>query len=419
MTRLDDLTAADEAAIARLKDQSDRMIQQTVDWSKINTGSTNTKGLKAFAPKLADALSVLDAEVRLDAPDPFPHVNGMGELEEIETGPIIRVQGRSEAPLQVIMSGHYDTVFPPGSGFHDVTDLGNGRLNGPGLADMKGGICLMIEALRTFELGPMRDRIGYQIVITPDEEIGNFASNKALTEAASSGAMIGMTYEPCMETGAMSGGRKGSAVFDVVLKGRAAHAGRSHAEGRSAIAAAARFVADLEALNGKYEGVTFNTGKIDGGNAVNIVPDLAIIRFGARAPDADAARWATAEVDRLIAEAAANNGITAHGHGGFYRPPKPRNTAQQALFDAVRGTGQALGLDLEFIDTGGVCEGNNIFAAGVPNVDTLGVLGGRIHSADEFVETSSFAVRGALSVLLLNRLADGRIDAKAIKDMMP
>lgn len=419
MTRLDDLTVADEAAIARLKDQSDRMIRQTVDWSKINTGSTNTKGLKAFAPKLADALSVLDAEVRLDAPEPFNLVNDKGQLEEIETGPIIRVQGRPEAPLQVIMSGHYDTVFPLGSGFEDVADLGDGRLNGPGLADMKGGICLMIEALRTFELGPMRDRIGYQIVITPDEEIGNFASNKALTEAASSGAMIGMTYEPCMETGAMSGGRKGSAVFDVVLKGRAAHAGRSHAEGRSAIAAAARFVADLEALNGKYEGVTFNTGKIDGGNAVNIVPDLAIIRFGARAPDADAAQWATAEVDRLIAEAAANNGISAHGHGGFYRPPKPRNTAQQALFDAVRGTGQALGLDLEFIDTGGVCEGNNIFAAGVPNVDTLGVLGGRIHSAEEFVDTSSFAVRGALSALLLNRLADGRIDAKAIKDMMP
>ena len=419
MTKLDNLTVEDEAAIARLNDQTDRMIAQTVEWSGINTGSTNTSGLKAFAPKLADALSVLDADIRLDAPDPFNHINNKGELEEIETGPIIRVQGRPEAPLQVIMSGHYDTVFPLGSGFETVTDLGNGRLNGPGLADMKGGICLMIEALRTFELGPMRDRIGYQIVITPDEEIGNFASNKALTEAASSGAMIGMTYEPCMETGAMSGGRKGSAVFDVVLTGRAAHAGRSHAEGRSAIAAAARFVADLEALNGKYEGVTFNTGKIDGGNAVNIVPDLAIIRFGARAPDAQAAEWATAQVDQLISEASANSGISAHGHGGFYRPPKPRNNAQQALFDAVRGTGQALGLDLEFIDTGGVCEGNNIFAAGVPNVDTLGVLGGRIHSADEFVETSSFAVRGALSALLLNRLADGRIDARAIKDMMP
>jgi len=241
MKKLIELSVADEAAIERLKDRSTAMIDKTVAWSGINTGSTNTEGLKAFAPQLADGLSVLEADIRLDAPEPFSHITAKGETETIETGPIIRVQSRPDAPLQVVMSGHYDTVFPPESGFTSVTDLGNGRLNGPGLADMKGGLCLMIEALRTFELGPMRDTIGYQIVITPDEEIGNFASAQALTEAASSGAMIGMTYEPCMESGAMSGGRKGSAVFDVVLKGRAAHAGRAHAEGRSAIAAAARF----------------------------------------------------------------------------------------------------------------------------------------------------------------------------------
>ena len=130
----------------------------------------------------------------------------------------------------------------------------------------------MLEALKTFEASAAKELIGYQIVVTPDEEIGNFASAGALTEAASSGALIGMTYEPCMESGAMSGGRKGSAVYDVVFRGRAAHAGRSHAEGRSAIAAAAAFVAGIENLNGRYEGVTLNTGKIDGGNAVNIVP---------------------------------------------------------------------------------------------------------------------------------------------------
>ncbi|MEL6259418.1 MAG: hypothetical protein AAFQ67_10235, partial [Pseudomonadota bacterium] len=118
-------------------------------------------------------------------------------------------------------------------------------------------------------------------------------------------------------------------------------------------------------------------------------------------------------------DAKARDGISAHLHGGFYRPPKPRNAAQQALFDAVAGTGRAMGLELEFVDTGGVCEGNNIFAAGVPNVDTLGVRGGRIHSSEEFVEIGSFAERATLSTLILNRLADGRINAKAVKDLMP
>ena len=114
----------------------------------------------------------------------------------------------------------------------------------------------------------------------------------------------------------------------------------------------------------------------------------------------------------------ARDGIHGHMHGGFYRPPKPRNAAQQALFDAVHATGQAIGLDLEFVDTGGVCEGNNIFAAGVPNVDTLGVRGGRIHSNEEFVITESFSERATLSALLLNRLADGRMDARNIKSLM-
>lgn len=418
MTTLSVKTAADEAIIERLNDRQDAMVERTVSWSKHNTGSWNTAGLKTFAPKLTDAFSELDANVELQPAPPFEAVNDKGEVYAVETSGILRVNARPEAPVQIVMSGHYDTVFPENGGFDDVTDLGGGRLNGPGLADMKGGLVVMLEALKAFEAGPDKDKIGYQIVVTPDEEIGNFASDGALREAASSGALIGMTYEPCMETGAMSGGRKGSSVFDIVLHGRAAHAGRAKMDGRSAIEAAAEVVIGLEALNEKYDGVSVNVGRIDGGSAVNIVPDLAIIRFGARAPDQAAANWVTGEIEKIFQRALQRDGITGHLHGGFYRPPKPRNKAQQALFDAVAGTGEALGLNIEFVDTGGVCEGNNIFAAGVPNVDTLGVRGGRIHSAEEFVDTDSFSERAALSALILNRLVDGRIDGRKIKALM-
>ena len=417
MDSLQDLSPEDRAARERLEGRSDAMLARTLDWARINTGSWNTAALKGFAPGLADAFSELDADVRLDPPKPFETIDDKGHSHETETGPILRVESRPQAPVQVIMSGHYDTVFPPGT-FDEITDLGEGRMNGPGLADMKGGLVVMLEALKAFEAGPLKDRLGYRIVVTPDEEIGNFASAHALTEAARSGAHVGMTYEPAMESGAMSGGRKGSAVYDIVLHGRAAHAGRAKEDGRSAIEAAAEIVVSLEGLNGVREGVTFNVGKIDGGGAVNIVPDLAVVRFGARAPDAAAADWAQGEVERLLARATARDGITGHLHGGFYRPPKPRNAAQQAMFDAVAGTGRALGLQLEFQDTGGVCEGNNIFAAGVPNVDTLGVVGGRIHSSEEYVVTASFLERASLSALILNRLADGRIDAAGIKALM-
>ncbi|AXE64413.1 hypothetical protein BBF93_09375 [Hyphomonas sp. CACIAM 19H1] len=417
MTQLSSLSREDEAARERLAAAAPDMIARTRAWSSVNTGSYNIPGLKTLAPMLADAFSALEADVRLVEGPGFDNVGADGRVVQMHTGPIIKVSSRPAAPIQVVLSGHYDTVFPPGT-FETIRDLGDGQINGPGMADMKGGLSLMLEALKTFESGPFKDRLGYQIVITPDEEIGNFASSAALTEAARSGAHIGMTYEPAMETGAMSGGRKGSAVFDIVLHGRAAHAGRAKEEGRSAIEAAAELVLGLEALNGQRDGVTFNVGAIEGGSPVNIVPDLAVVRFGARAPDAEASAWATREVECLFARASARDGIHGHLHGGFYRPPKPRNAAQQALFDAIHATGQAIGLELEFVDTGGVCEGNNIFAAGVPNVDTLGVRGGRIHSDEEFVIVDSFAERATLSALILNRLADGRMDGKRIKELM-
>lgn len=417
MNTLTELSREDEAARERLNAAQEEMVSRTRGWASQNTGSHNVDGLNAFAPQLADAFSALEADIELRAGPGFESVGADGQVTEMLTGPIVLVTARPSAPVQVVMSGHYDTVFPSGT-FETIRDQEGGRINGPGMADMKGGLSLMLEALKAFEAGPLKDQLGYRIVMTPDEEIGNFASAGALTEAAQSGALIGMTYEPAMETGAMSGGRKGSAVFDIVLHGRAAHAGRAKEEGRSALHAAAELVLALEELNGARGGVTFNVGAIEGGSPVNIVPDLAVVRFGARAPDAEASQWATDAVQRLFAKATARNGIHGHLHGGFYRPPKPRNAAQQALFDAVHATGRAIGLDLEFVDTGGVCEGNNIFAAGVPNVDTLGVRGGRIHSSEEFVITESFSERALLSALLLNRLADGRLNGRAIKDLM-
>lgn len=414
---LDTRTPEDDAAIERLNDRAEAMLTRTIEWARVNTGSWNMDGLKRFTPTLVDAFSELEADVTPEKAKSFSAVNDKGTLDEIETAPVLRVRARPEAPVQIVMSGHYDTVFPPGT-FDDVKDLGGSKWNGPGLADMKGGLVVMLEALKTFEAGPYKDKLGYQIVVTPDEEIGNFASAHALTEAARSGAMMGMTYEPCLETGDMAGGRKGSSVFDIVLHGVSAHAGRAKEQGRSALEAAAELVLGLEGLNGQRDGVSMNVGAIDGGGAVNIVPDLAIVRFGARAPDEDSANWCTEQVNALFQKAIARDGITGHLHGGFYRPPKPRNAAQQAVFDAVHGTGRALGLDIDFVDTGGVCEGNNIFAAGVPNVDTLGVRGGRIHSAEEFVMADSFAERASLSALILNRLSDGRINARAIKELM-
>ena len=417
---LESLSDEDKAGLERVAGLREPLVRQTVCWSQFNTGSWNAEWLDALAPVLADAArDQLKATVSLDDLGGFDIVDSRGEPTNVQTGPLISITSRPEAPVQIVMTGHYDTVFPPGT-FTEITDHGGGRLQGPGLTDMKGGLGVMWSALRAFEAGPLKTKIGYRIAITPDEEIGNPASADALRKAAQHGpgAQVGMTYEPALEDGNFAGARKGSGNFTLVIRGRAAHAGRAHQEGRSAILAASHFVVGLEARNGQRDGVTFNAAKIEGGAPNNQVPDLALVRFNVRIPDPEGQQWAQSEIDNLLQQMNGRDGITAHLHGGFYRPAKPFNAAQKALFEAVRDTGRAIGLELGWTATGGVCEGNNIFAAGVPNIDTLGVRGGAIHSSDEFLLSDSFEERVGLSLLILNRLADGRMDAGHIKSLM-
>lgn len=421
MTRVDrlslsELTQTDSAVLALVRERQDAMLQRTLDWARINTGSWNADGLGQFAPLLGDVMREMGMQVELAQTPPIKTVADDGSSDAFQTGPVVLGVMRPEAPVQVVLTGHYDTVFPDGT-FTEIKQLDDNRINGPGTADMKGGIVVMLEALRAFDAGPDRDKLGYRIVLSPDEETGNFASADFITRAAT-GAHIGMTYEPAMETGQLAGARKGSAVIDVVLRGKASHAGRAYFEGRSAIYAAADLATRIEKLNENDSGVTFNVGTIDGGNAVNIVPEIAVVRLGARAPDGASADWAMKALEAELDTVLQRDGITGEVHGGFYRPPKPRNAAQADLFGAVAETGRALNLEIEFVDTGGVCEGNNVFAAGVPNIDTLGVRGGLIHSHDEFFCVDSLAERAGLSALILNRLADGRIDAAAIKAKM-
>ena len=413
---LSDLNASDRAALDHVATRQNAMLDRVLGWARVNTGSWNTAGLKQLAPLIAEALRETGAEVEIiDAP-PIEKINAKGETDAFHTGPVLRAVQRPEAPVQIVLTGHYDTVFPPNT-FTDIADIGDGKLNGPGLADMKGGITVMIEAMKTFEAYGEADQLGYTIILTPDEETGNFASDSFLRAAAAK-AHVGLTYEPTMEDGALAGARKGSGIWDIVFRGRSAHAGREPEKGRSAVWAACEMAVKVEALMRVRDGVVFNVGSVDGGAAVNIVPDNAVLRIGSRAPDPEAADWAEAQIMAALDAVLKRDGITAHMHGGFYRPPKPRNAAQDRLIGDVRETAKGIGLDLVFKDTGGVCEGNNVFATGTPNIDTLGVRGGRIHSSDEFMMVSSLSERAGLSALILNRLADGRMDGPAIKALM-
>jgi glutamate carboxypeptidase len=383
-----------------------------VTWCEINTGSRNTAGLQSFLPLLREAFSVLPGRLDFVALAPEKVVSNSGVLEDIALCDALHVAVRRDAPIKLVMTGHYDTVFPVNSAFQKVIDLPDNVVNGPGVADMKGGIMIMLEALKAFETLPFAGQLGYEILLSPDEEIGSPGSGPILAEIGAR-SDVGLTYEPALADGSMSGARKGSGNYALTIHGRAAHVGRAHADGRSAVAAAARFVAALEGLNGTREGVTFNTGRIDGGGPTNVVPDLAIVRFNVRAPDLADASWAQEQVDALIAAHVKGDGIHTHIHGGFTRPPKPRTPAQELVFAQVAAAGKAVGLTMVYKDTGGVCEGNNLAASGCANVDTLGPRGGLIHSDQEYAILESFPERVRLSLAILVGYATRQLDAKA------
>lgn len=416
---IDDLIfdAPTSAALANIEADPQYWRKRLIDWCEINTGSRNQGGLQTFLPLLQEAFSVLPGRVMTRALAAEQVVSAMGVVENVAIQDALHVTVRQSAPIKLVMTGHYDTVFPASSAFQKVVDLGNGSVNGPGVADMKGGILIMLEALKAFEALPCADQVGYEILISPDEEIGSPGSGPLLAEIGAR-SDVGLTYEPALADGSMSGARKGSGNYALTIHGRAAHVGRAHSDGRSAIAAAARFVAALEGLNDTRNGVTFNTGRIDGGGPNNVVPDLAVVRFNIRAPDLDDAAWAQDQIDGLITAHVSGDGLHAHRHGGFTRPPKPRTPAQELVFAQVAAAGKAVGLTMVYKDTGGVCEGNNLAASGCANVDTLGPRGGLIHSDQEYAILESFPERVRLSLAILVGYATGQLDAKAPRRLL-
>lgn len=403
----------DQTALDAIAARGAEIVGRAVDWCAISSGSRNLAGLEAQLAALEAESARLPCRVERVALAPSREIGDDGVVREQPHPGALRLSVRPDAPVQVVMTGHYDTVYPAGTRFTEVRLRPDGALHGPGIADMKGGISVMLAALEAFETHPAREALGWTVLLSPDEEIGSLASAPVLAELGARGH-LGLTYEPAMPDGSLAGARKGSGNFHLLVKGRAAHAGRAFHEGANAVAAAARLAGALHALNGGREGVTVNVARIAGGGPLNVVPDTAVVRFNVRVPDAAAAAWIEAAV-REVAATPLGEGLSAELHGGFTRPPKPIDPAQAELMAAVQAAGALLGQPIAFKASGGVCEGNNLHAAGLPNIDTLGVRGGDIHSEAEYAWPDSFVERAQLSALILMKAAAGEIDARRLK----
>ncbi len=391
-----------EQALVETIDQP-TMLRQTEHWAAVNSGTRNLAGVATMAGLLADAFAVLPGELTLVRPETAETVGSDGAVTPMEHGRHLHLRVRPEAPVQMLFTGHMDTVYPVDHPFQTLTHRDDGTINGPGTADMKGGLAVMLAALRGVETSADVRRFGYEVVINSDEETGSLSSAGLLARAAA-GKVAALTYEPALADGTLAGARGGTGNFSIVVRGRSAHAGRNPDDGRNAIVAAAALAVRLAEV--RSPGLAVNPARIDGGGPNNVVPDLAILQINFRPASIAEFDRARAAIDAAVATVAADHDVAIAVHGGFNRPPKPIDAGAERLFGLVAEAGADLGIAICWRATGGVCDGNNIAATGVPVVDTMGVRGGAIHSADEFMIVDSLAERAALSAITISRIID-------------
>lgn len=306
------------------------IVERTLAWAGINSGTANLDGLEAMAAGLADAFAALPGDLRLVEPAPVETVDGEGTLRPVSHGRHLVVSVRPEAKRRVLLTGHMDTVYAREHPFQTCDWIDENTLHGPGTADMKGGLSLMLAGLLAYESG--HPALGYDVMINSDEETGSLSSAPLIAQLAQ-GKLAALTYEPALPGGIMARARPGSGNYAAVVAGRSAHAGRNPQDGRNAVVAASDLALQLAA--GRREGLSVNPARIEGGAPNNMVPDLAILHFNIRPRTPELGAAAKRMIDETIAEVAALHEVEIHLHGGVSRPPKPVDVRTEALFGLV------------------------------------------------------------------------------------
>ena len=303
---------------------------------------------------------------------------------------------------RVLMIGHMDTVFDPGTAAERPFRIEGTRATGPGVSDMKGGLLLGFVAVEVLQEAGFRgfERITY--VNNPDEEIGSPFSRATITELATE-ADVALVLESGRENGDVVSARKGVSDFTIEIVGRAAHAGVEPERGRSAILEAAHKTIALQALNGRWPGVTVNVGVIRGGTRTNVVPERCVLEVDVRSPQEETLRAVEAEVERIAAEHTVPD-VTATARGHAWHRPMEKQEGGARLAALAAAVAADLGFELRDTATGGASDANTTAAAGVPTLDGLGPVGGDDHGPREWIDLSSVVPRIALLAGLVSKL---------------
>lgn len=362
-------------------------------WVEMETPS----GDAAAVNRLADRIEVLARDARFSV-ERTAGTLGFGDILAVRTPRLEGYNARS-----VLILAHIDTVHATGTIREKLPLREDGdRLYGPGIYDMKAGVLMALEAMKLAT--KMGHNLPIDLLIVPDEEVGS-KSSRPLIEELARNAAYALVVEPARDGGKIVTARKGVGMFDIVVRGRASHAGVRPLDGRSAIRAAARLVLELEALNDPVRGITVTTGMIQGGTGRNTIPAECSLQLDLRLPDA---AIAAEVIDKIRGMTPVDPDITFEISGDLNRPPFAQSEEGRRLFDHTARIAAELGITLEGMVTGGGSDGNFTAAMGVPTLDGLGADGAGAHTFDEHILVSSLVPR---TVLLANLIAS--LDSKA------
>lgn len=308
-----------------------------------------------------------------------------------KVGPGVFVSNRPQAErFDVLLVGHLDTVFGPGTVAERPMSEDATRLYGPGVSDMKSGLLNILWAMRELDAAD-KDRLAIAVAMNPDEETGSVYSHAWIGELAKRSRRV-LVCEAARADGSLVKARKGMAGYHLTFSGVAAHAGNDPEKGRSAITALAHAVTAINALTDWDRGTTLNVGVIRGGSAANVVADSAFAELDVRF-------WENDEYDRVnqalgaLCEKGFLEGVTTSLTRVNHKPAMAASEATQQLMQLVEQAGKEEGIAITWQAVGGGSDANHTAALGIPTLDGLGPIGAGFHSPAEWLDKASIEPR--------------------------
>ncbi|MEU7909356.1 M20/M25/M40 family metallo-hydrolase [Actinoplanes sp. NPDC049118] len=368
----------------------------------IDSGSRDLVGLREAANVLAGWCTLAGLST---------HLVPVHDAAAAPLGDAVVARIRGTGSKRILLAGHLDTVFTAGTAAARPFRVDGARALGPGVCDDKGGVLAGLCAVETL-LDNGRTAFGELILVaTPDEEIGSIGSRALLGRLAAS-ADVALCLECARENGDLVSARKGVADIELVLRGRAAHAGIEPERGANAALAAARLTIALQELNGRWPSVTVNVGVLQAGQRANVVADQARLVVDVRADRTDAFDEALAAIDALSQESYVD-GVAAELSLHAPTPPWERSAATRRLVELAAKVGAGIGVEVQDAATGGCADANLFAAAGLAVLDGLGPIGGNDHSTDEWLDLTSVPDRVALLAGLVDAAAQDCVEVEA------